>query len=113
VYFEYAGDDPNKNRMASWFQMHLRAIGVCLKSELPEASLVLIYPGFDTLGLLAAPPNVLDASGDTYKQWCEKYVLPRIKSAEDAPVTPVDLWGARCVRARRKEGSIFNARTAH
>lgn len=65
VYFEYAGDDPNKNRMVSWFQMHLRAIGVCLKSELPEAGLVLIYSGFDTFGLLAAPSNVLDASGDT------------------------------------------------
>lgn len=96
MYFEYAGDDPNKNRMVSWFQMHLRAIGVCLKSELPEASLVLIYSGFDTFGLLAAPPNVLDASGDTYKQWCEKYVLPRIKSVEGTPVTAVDLWGARC-----------------
>jgi hypothetical protein len=96
VYFEYAGDDPNKNRMVSWFQMHLRAIGTCLKSELPEASLVLIYSGFDTFGLLAAPPNVLDASGDTYKRWCEKYVLPRIKSVEGASVTAIDLWGARC-----------------
>jgi hypothetical protein len=63
---------------------------------LPEASLVLIYSGFDTFGLLAALPNVLDATGDTYKQWCDKYILPRIKSVEGDPVTPVDLWGARC-----------------
>src|ERR1017187_6270801 len=96
VYFEYAGDDPNKNRMVSWFQMHLRAIGTCLSAELPEASLVLIYSGFDTFGLLSAHPNVLDASGDTYKQWCEKYILPRIKSVEGDQVTADDLWGARC-----------------
>jgi hypothetical protein len=96
VYFEYAGDDPNKNRMVSWFQAHCHAIANCLNAELPEASLVLIYSGFDTFGLLAAPPNVLDATGDTYKQWCEKYILPRIKSVEGDPVSAVDLWGARC-----------------
>jgi hypothetical protein len=96
MYFEYSGDDPNKNRMVSWFQMHLRGIGTCLNAELPEASLVLIYSGFDTFGLLAAPPNVLDATGDTYKYWCEKYILPRIRSVEGDPVTAVDLWGARC-----------------
>ncbi len=96
VIIDYAGDDPNKNRMVSWFQTHCHAIATCLNAELPEASLVLIYSGFDTFGLLSAPPNVLDATGDTYKRWCEKYILPRIKSVEGDPVTAVDLWGARC-----------------
>lgn len=96
MHFEYAGDDPKKNRMVSWFQAHCHAIATCLNAELPEASLVLIYSGFDTFGLLAAAPGTLDASGDSYKQWCEKYILPRIKSVEGDPVTAVDLWGARC-----------------
>ncbi len=61
-----------------------------------EASLILIYSGIDTFGLLAASPVVLDATGDTYKQWCEKYILPRIHSVEDKPVTADDLWAARC-----------------
>jgi hypothetical protein len=76
--------------------MHLRAIETCLSAELPEASLVLIYSGFDTFGLLAAQPGVPDATGETFKQWCEKYILPRIKSVEGDVVTAVDLWGARC-----------------
>jgi hypothetical protein len=95
VYFDYAGDDPNKSRMVAWFQARCHAIASCLSAELPEASLVLIYSGFDTFGLLAAAPDVLHASGDTYMQGCEKYILPRIKSIEGDPVPAVDLWGAR------------------
>lgn len=96
MYFDYVGDDPNKNRMVSWFQTRCHAIATCLNAESPEASLVLIYSGFDTFGLLAAAPDVQDASGDTFMQWCEKYILPRIKSVEGALVTAADLWGARC-----------------
>ena len=92
--FEYAGDD--LNRIVSWFKSHCNSIATCLDAEFPEASLTLIYSGIDTFGLLAAPPDVLDASGNTYKQWCEKYILPRIKSVEGVPVTVVDLWAARC-----------------
>jgi hypothetical protein len=94
--FEYAGDNLNLNRMVSWFQAHVHAIVTCLDAELPEAGLTLIYSGIDTFGLLVALPDVLDATGDTYKQWCERYILPRIKSVEGDPVTSVDLWAARC-----------------
>jgi hypothetical protein len=96
VILDYTGDDPNKNRMVSWFQMQLRAIGTCLNAELPEAALALIYSGIDTFGLLAAPPAVQDASGDTFKQWCEKYILPRVQPVEGGPVNAIDLWAARC-----------------
>lgn len=64
--------------------------------RVPEASLILIYSGIDTFGLLAAPPVALDATGDTCKQWCEKYILPRIHSVEGKSVTAVDLSAARC-----------------
>ena len=58
MLFEYAGDDPNKNRMVSWFQIHCHAIATCLNAELPEAGLVLTYSGTGTFGLLAAPPGM-------------------------------------------------------
>jgi transposase len=96
VVLEYGGDDPNKNRMVSWFQMQLRAIGTCLDADLPEACLALIYSGIDTFGLLAAPAAVLDSTRDTFKRWCEKYILPRIWSVEGTTITSVDLYAARC-----------------
>lgn len=94
MIFEYAGDDGS--RIVSWFKEHLRAIGTCVNEGLPEASLALIYSGIDTLGLLAAPPDVVDASSNTFKDWCERYILPRLRSVEGEPITAVDLWGARC-----------------
>lgn len=96
MILDYAGDDPHKNRMVSWFQMQLRAIGTCLSADLPEAALALIYSGIDTLGLLAAPPTVQDANGDTFKQWCVKYILPRVQPVEGGPINAIDLWAARC-----------------
>lgn len=92
--FEYAGDDGS--RIVSWFKGHLRAIETCVNEDLPEASLTLIYSGIGTFGLLAALPGIVDASGDTYKQWCDKYILPRITSVEGDAVKAVDLWAARC-----------------
>jgi len=96
MVFEYAGDDLNKNRMVSWFEAQLKAIGTCVNADHPEAALALIYSGIDTFGLLSTPASVMDASGDTFKHWCEKYVLPRIQSVEGNPISAVDLWAARC-----------------
>lgn len=77
-------------------EMQLRAIGTCLDAGLAEAALALIYSGIDTFGLLAAPPAIEDAGSDTFKQWCEKYILPRVQPLEGGPVTAIDLWAARC-----------------
>jgi hypothetical protein len=96
MIMDYAGDNPKKNRIVSWFQMQLRAIGTCLNADLPEAALSLIYSGIDTFGLLAAPPAIEDASGDTFKSWCEKYILPRLQPVEGGPINAIDLWAARC-----------------
>ncbi len=94
MLFQYAGDDGS--RIVSWLKEHLRAIATCVNEGLPEASLTLIYSGIDTVGLLAAPPDVVDASGESFMKWCEGYILPRLQSVEGDPVTAVDLWGARC-----------------
>jgi len=63
---------------------------------LPEAGLVLIYSGIDTLGLLAAAPEIEDATGETFKGWCKKYLLARLQSIDGKPLEAVDLWAARC-----------------
>jgi hypothetical protein len=95
MQFYYEGDEPG-GRMLAWFKLQLKAIGALWDAELPEAALTIIYSGIDSFGLLAAPPGVLDASGNTFKQWCEKYILPRLQSLDGTPVTSVDLWAARC-----------------
>jgi hypothetical protein len=82
--------------MLSWFELQLKAIGTLWDAELPEAVLTIIYSGIDSFGLLAAPAAVLDASGNTFKQWCETYILTRLQSLDGTPVTSVDLWAARC-----------------
>jgi hypothetical protein len=92
--FAYTGDDGS--RIISWFEEHLRAIASCLDGGLPEAGLILIYSGIDTLGLLAAPADFNDATRDTFKNWCEKYLLARLPSIEGRAVAAVDLWAARC-----------------
>jgi hypothetical protein len=95
VRFDYDGDEPG-GQILSWFKLQLRAFGVLWDAELPEAALTIIYSGIDSFGWLAAPPGVLDASSNTFKQWCEKYILTRFESVDSTPITPDDLWAARC-----------------
>ncbi len=82
--------------MLSWFKLQLKAIGTLWDAELPEAALTIIYSGIDSFGLLAAPPSVLDASGDTFRQWCGTYILTRLRSVDGTPITSEDIWAARC-----------------
>jgi hypothetical protein len=95
VKFYYEGDEPG-GQMLSWFKLQLKAIGTLWDAELPEAALTIIYSGIDSFGWLAAPPDVLDASRTTFKQWCETYILTRLQSVDGAPITSEDLYAARC-----------------
>ncbi len=92
--FEYKGDDGSP--IVSWFRKQLRAIGICLGSGVPEASLVLLYSGIDTLGLLAAPPSENNATKGTFQNWCNAYLLTRLKSTDGKALTALDLYAARC-----------------
>jgi hypothetical protein len=94
LVFEYAGDDGD--RILAWFRERLRAVGSCLSTKHPEAVLTLVYSGIDAFGLLAADPNVNQASSETFKDWCTRYLAPRIQSIEGRPLTAADLWAARC-----------------
>lgn len=82
--------------MFSWFKLQLKAIQTLWYAELPEALLTIIYSGIDSFGLLAAPPAVLDANRTTFKQWSEKYILPRLQTVEGTAITALDLYAARC-----------------
>jgi hypothetical protein len=95
VQFLYQGDG-ELNRIVAWFKGHLHSIATCVNNDLPEACLTLIYSGIDTLGLLAARPGVTDACRNTFKEWCEAYLLPRLRSVEGEPISAADLYGARC-----------------
>lgn len=95
MQIEYGGDETG-GRILSWFRLQLKAIGTLWDAELPEPVLTIIYSGIDSFGLLAAPSGVLDASGATFKHWCEKYILTRLRCVDGTPITSVDLWAARC-----------------
>ena len=91
----YNGDEPGGQALA-WFKLQLKTIGMLWDAELPEASLIIIYSGIDALGWLAAPAVVPFATQNTFKQWCEKYILTRLRSPDGGAITSDDLYGARC-----------------
>lgn len=93
--FYYDGDESG-GQILSWLKLQLKAIGTLWDARLPEAALTVIYSGIDSFGLLAAPAGVLDANRATYMQWCEKYILPRLKNFEATAITAADLYAARC-----------------
>jgi hypothetical protein len=95
MVFDYDGDEPG-GQILSWFKKQLKAIGTLWDAELPEALLIVVYSGIDAFGLLAAPNNTLDANRNTFKQWCEDYILPRLQTVEGTAVTATDLYAARC-----------------
>jgi hypothetical protein len=92
--FLYAGDEGS--RIFSWFKEHVQAITLCVDAGFPEAGLTLLYSGIEALGLLAAPSGTIDATGKTFKDWCEKYLMPKLQSVNGNPLTALDLWAARC-----------------
>jgi hypothetical protein len=91
---DYPGDDGG--RTVAWFRERLRSIGTCLSTGHPEATLALVYSGIDVFGWLAAPQGIEFGTGDTYKNWCNKYLVNQIQSVEGLVITGDDLWAARC-----------------
>lgn len=92
--FEYGGDDGSP--IVSWLRKHLRAIGLCFDSGFPEAILTLLYSGIDTFGFLAASPSETNANKQTFKKWCNEYLLTRLKSVDGETLTSLDPYAARC-----------------
>ena len=88
-----SGDD---DAVTSWINDRVRAIRLCLDSNLPEAAITLIYAGIDTVGLLDAPAGQLDASKDSFLRWSERYVVPSLHTIDGEQIAVLDLYSARC-----------------
>ncbi|WP_133480196.1 hypothetical protein [Cognatilysobacter segetis] len=69
-----------------------QAAAALFEQQLYGFFLVIVYSTIDTFGLLNAPAGQTEASGDSFRAWAAKYLVPR---ATD-PYTADDLWGARC-----------------
>lgn len=48
-----------------------------------------------SFALLVLIPRCRQRCGDGIP-WCEKYILPRLKTEDGKPLTALDLYGARC-----------------
>ncbi len=91
--FTYSGD--SEARITSWLKEHLSC-----HSDLPPWWVPGSRFGVDLFRDrhcgLAAAPEIDDATGETFKGWCKKYLLARLQSIDGKPLEAVDLWAARC-----------------
>lgn len=85
-----------EDAVTAWINGRVRAIRVCLDSNLPEAAITLIYAGIDTIGLLNAPEGHLDATRESFLNWSETYLIPLLHTIDGDRVTGIDLYAARC-----------------
>ena len=68
------------------------AIKVLAEAGLYTQLMMIIYGAIDAAGVLDAPLGKIDADGDTFKAWVDKYMKP----GESIAASAADLWGARC-----------------
>ncbi len=69
-----------EDHVTEWINERVRAIRLCLESRLPEPAITLIYSGIDTIGLLDAPADQLDANKDSFIKWSERYIVPSLRA---------------------------------
>lgn len=75
-----------------YFLATVQAVGALYEKHLFGHVLLVIYSTIDTLGLLSAPPGQTSATGESFKNWTKKYLLPQ----PNVEFNEADLWGARC-----------------
>jgi len=85
-----------EERVTEWINERARAIRLCLESRLPEPAVTLIYSGIDTIGLLDAPSDQLYATGESFLNWSEQYIVPALHTIDGEQVAALDLYSARC-----------------
>lgn len=69
-----------------------KAVRLLVQNEFFGQALIIMYASIDTLGLLDAPDNQINATTTTFTNWCDKYLI----SQPNISVTSIDLWAARC-----------------
>jgi hypothetical protein len=70
----------------------LDAISLLYKNNLIGQMLVVVYSAIDSMGLLDAQPHQTSATGESFKNWVIKYILPH----GHFDFNEVDFWAARC-----------------
>lgn len=88
----------SREENAQLIEKYLRSIatttGLLHRNKLIIHFLIIFYASIDALGLLDAPPDQVEATGETFKQWAKKYLLNQPEFPFE--FNEVDLWGARC-----------------
>ena len=78
--------------ISKFFLATSEALTTLDEKKLYGPALVVAYSAIDSLGLLDAPPNQLNASSDSFKAWVDKYLIKQNGITFNA----IDLWAARC-----------------
>jgi hypothetical protein len=94
MLIQYPGD--SEAPIVSWLRNRLKGIQVALESDLREAALILIFSRIDRLGWLSSDVSQQDATGETFKAWCDQYLLGDLRSVDQETFALVDLWAAPC-----------------
>ncbi|MBX7133918.1 MAG: hypothetical protein K1X67_14695 [Fimbriimonadaceae bacterium] len=70
----------------------VEAMKVLAEAGLYTQLMMIMYGAIDAAGLLDAPLGTIDADGETFRDWVDKYMIPGARLQASA----ADLWGARC-----------------
>lgn len=70
----------------------VESIALCIKKKYFIPGLSLIYSGIDIMAWFNLPTTQQDVTGNDFKEWAEKYLLPNSNLECNAS----DLWAARC-----------------
>jgi len=80
------------NEMISeYFESTIKSVGLLYKAGLYEQTLIIIFSAIDSFGLLNAPEDQQNATGNTFKEWANKYII-----TTDIEYSEIDLWAFRC-----------------
>jgi len=87
----------------------LAGINACVECKCVMSAVTLIYAAIDAMAGLTRPVDSVETDSNHFKAWAERYFL----SFLDQPVTPAELWGARCgvVHAYSPESRVSRGRS--
>jgi len=68
------------------------AINLLYKHKLIGQMLIIMYSAIDSFGLIDSKLSNNKATGETFQNWVEKYILKNSK----INANPIDLWSSRC-----------------
>ena len=77
--------------ISEYFESTIKSVGVLYKEGLYEQTLIIVFSAIDSFGLLDAPEEQQNATGNTFKEWVKKYII-----GNDIEYTELDLWSSRC-----------------